>query len=288
VTSNSNQKRISCLLTGAEGNLGQAIRRTGAFDVTSVTRDSWPAIRNDVNKHYDLVIHAAGALRTRPGERPTAFVDSNVRALAEILEWLGPMRKPRVFFVSSGAVYGNAISTVENSATAPVSVNGMAKLLSEKLLQAFCEEKSVEFVSFRVFNIFGGIDRFSVMHHLRQAALSDTPFVLNNDGRAHRDFVHVDDVAAVLVQLASIKILPQVLNIGTGVTTRIFDVVDTFLQYVPSLKIERRNCPEAEYSRADTSLLQQFFTPPFVSVLDLMPEFAKNVNATLLASGRSA
>lgn len=288
MTSISKQKLISCLLTGAEGNLGQAIRRTGAFDVTSVTRDSWPEIRKDVNKHYDLVIHAAGALKTRPGERPTAFVDSNVRALAEILEWLGPLRKPRVFFMSSGAVYGNVISTVENSATAPVSVNGMAKLLSEKLLQAFCEEKSVEFVSFRVFNIFGGNDRFSVMHHLRQAVLSDTPFILNNHGRAHRDFVHVDDVAAVLVQLASIKKLPQFLNIGTGVTTRIFDVVDTFVRYVPSLKIEHRNCLEAEYSRADISLLEQLFALPFVSVLDHIPEFAENVNAALLASRRSA
>lgn len=288
MTSISKLKLKSCLLTGADGNLGQAIRRTGAFEVTCVTRENWPEIRKDVNKHYDLVIHAAGALRTRPGERPTAFVDSNVRAVAEILEWLGPLRKPRIFFISSGAVYGNVISTLEASATAPVSINGMAKLLSEKLLQAFCEEKSVEFVSFRIFNIFGGDDRFSVMHHLRQAALSDRPFILNNHGRAHRDFVHVDDVAAVLVKLASISNLPQVLNVGTGVTTRIFDVVNAFARYVPSLKIEYRSCLEAEYSRADISLLQQFFTSPFASVLDHIPEFATNVNATLLASRRSA
>lgn len=287
MTSISTPKLKSCLLTGADGNLGQAIRRTGAFDVTCVTRESWPEIRKDVNKHYDLVIHAAGALRGPPGDRPTAFVDSNVRALAEILEWLGPLCKPRIFFISSGAVYGNVISTVENSATAPVSVNGMAKLLSEKLLQSFCEQKSYEFVSFRVFNIFGGNDRFSVMHHLQQAALSGRPFILNNNGRAHRDFVHVDDVAAVLTQLASISRLPQILNIGTGVTTRIFDVVDTFMRYVPSLKIEHRNCPEAEYSRADIGLLQQFCTSPFVSLLDHIPNFASEVNANLLTSGRS-
>lgn len=278
------QKRISCLLTGANGNLGTAIQRAGVFDLTCVTRESWPEISKNLTKSYDLVIHAAGALKIRPGQAPTAFIDSNVRALAEVLEWLGSRQKPRVFLVSSGAVYGNAISTLESSATSPVSVNGIVKLLSEKLLQAFCEEKGMEFVSFRVFNIFGGNDQFSVLHHLRQAAILDIPFVMNNHGRAYRDFVHVDDVAAVFAELAAIDNLPKFLNIGTGVATRISDVVDAFAPYVPSLKIEHRNCFEAEYSRADISTLQEFFTSTFLSVLDRVPEIAMNVNSQLFSS----
>lgn len=284
----STHKRISCLLTGANGNLGQAIQRTGAFDVTCVTRDTWPEIRCDASARYDLVIHAAGALRVRPGGQPTAFVDSNVRALTELLEWVGPLCKPRVFFISSGAIYGDSTSTSESSTACPASINGIAKLLSEKLLQAYCEEHGMDFVSFRLFNIFGGNDQFSVIHHLQQAALSGRPFVLNNQGRAHRDFVHVDDAACVLARLASIDNLPRYMNLGTGVTTRISDVVDAFLRYFPALKIEHRNCPEAEYSRADISLLQQYLAHSFKSVLDQMPIVTASAQAAIAIPTRTA
>lgn len=283
----STNKRMSCLLTGASGNLGQAIQRTGAFDVTCVTRDTWSEIRRSPSAHYDLVIHAAGALRASPGRNPTAFVDSNVRALAELLEWVSHVCKPRVFFVSSGAVYGDSVSTSESSPTSPVSINGISKLLSEKLLQAYCDEQGIDFVSFRMFNLFGGNDLFSVLHHLQEALLSGRAFILNNQGRAHRDFVHVDDAAFVLAQLASIDNLPRYINLGTGVTTRISDVVDTFARYFPALKIEHRNCPEAEYSRADISLLQQYLKYSFRSVLEQIPILAQNAKATVASPERS-
>jgi UDP-glucose 4-epimerase len=275
------KNRISCLLTGASGNLGQAIQRTGAFDVTCVTRDSWHEIRRDTCARYDLVIHAAGALRISPGCNPTTYIDSNVRALAELLEWIGPLCKPRVFFISSGAVYGDSVSTSESSPTCPVSINGIAKLLSEKLLHAYCEEHGMDFLSFRMFNIFGGNDQFSVIYHLQQALLSGRAFTLNNQGRAHRDFVHVDDAAFVLSRLASIDNLPRYMNLGTGVTTRISDVVDTFARYFPALKIERRNCAEAEYSRADISLLQQYVKCSFRTVLEQIPILAEDAKATV-------
>lgn len=281
----STHKRISCLLTGANGNLGQAIQRAGAFDVTCVTRDKWPEIRRDAGASYDLVIHAAGALRTPPGDQPTAFVDSNVRALTELLEWVGPLCKPRVFFISSGAVYGDSTSTSESGPAHPLSINGIAKLLSEKLLHAYCDEHGLDFVSFRMFNIFGGNDQFSVIHHLQQAALSGRAFVLNNQGRAHRDFLHVDDAAAVLARLASIDNLPRCMNLGTGVTTRILEVVDAFVRYYPALKIEHRDCPEVEYSRADIGLLQRYCAYSFRSVLDQIPVVVQSTQATSVVSG---
>jgi SPX domain protein involved in polyphosphate accumulation len=88
----------------------------------------------------------------------------------------------------------------------------------------------------------------------------------------------VDDVADVLVSLASVDELPKFMNIGTGVATRISDVVDSFIRYVPSLKIEIRENFEAEYSRADNALLRQFYSKPFVSLLNEVPAFAKSVN----------
>lgn len=269
--------RLRCLLTGANGNLGRAIQRIGAFELTCVTRETWADVQaNDVSE-YDLVIHAAGDLQVRPGEHPSAFVDSNIRALTELLEWVGQRCRPRVFMVSSCAVYGNSLSTHESTVPCPLTANGIAKLLSEKLLHAYCDVHGIEFVAYRVFNIFGGDDRFSVLHHLRRAVMTGKPFVLNNRGRAHRDFVHVDDVAAVFSQLAKVRDLPQYLNVGTGVTTRIADVVSVFEQRFPNLKIEYRDSPESEYSRADISLLQKYATHKYQSVLEYVLNMAGDV-----------
>ncbi len=261
-------RRIRCLLTGASGNLGRAIQRVGAFDLTCATRDTWPDMRSGAKADYDLIIHAAGDLQVRPGVQPIAFVDANVRALAEVLEWVGPLCKPRVFYVSSCAVYGNSVSTHESSPTCPVTANGVAKLLSEKLLHAYCDGNGMDFVVFRVFNTFGGNDRFSVLHHLQQATLSGRPFVLNNGGRAHRDFVHVDDVARVMSELGGVDDLPRYMNLGTGEATSIADVVSAFMRQFPGLKIEHRESRESEYSRADIGLLRQYSSHRYQSVLD--------------------
>lgn len=274
-------KKLSCLLIGANGNVGSAIRRTEAFETTCVTRQNWSELRNDQAKDFDLIIHAAGGITLNPAKDPLTYVDSNIRVLTEVLDWLGPRRKPRIFFISSAAVYGNSISTVESSLPAPVSINGVAKLFGEMILKSFCKERGIDFVCCRVFNIFGGDDKFSVLHHLGKAALSGAPFVMNNQGRAYRDFIHVDDVAAVLLSLTFVDNLPKYMNIGTGVATRISDVVDSFTRYVPSLKTEIRNCFEAEYSRADTALLNKYYSKPFTSLLDQIPDFANDINSKI-------
>lgn len=259
---------MRCLLTGARGNLGHAIQRANAFDILAVDRNNWPKLRQENHPDTDLIIHAAGDLTTPLSQHPTTFIDSNTRALAEVLEWAGKWSIPRLFFISSCAVYGDTTSTHESSATQPLSPNGIAKLLSERLTEAYCQANKIDYTILRVFNIFGGNDRFSVLHHLRQALATSKPFTLNNQGRAHRDFVHVDDVAEIIVKLSGIPKLPAIINIGTGTTTRIADLVTSFSRHHPSLQISHRQSAEAEYSRADIERLNSYISHNFRSILD--------------------
>lgn len=262
------QKKLRCLLTGARGNLGHAIQRTNAFDIVAADRSNWPKLRQENNPGTDLIIHAAGDLTTPLSQHPTTFIDSNTRALAEVLEWAGKWGIPRLFFVSSCAVYGDTTSSHESSATQPLSANGIAKLLSERLTEAYCQANKIDYTILRVFNIFGGNDRFSVLHHLHQALVTSKPFTLNNQGRAHRDFVHVDDVAEIIAKLSGIPKLPAIINIGTGTTTRIADLVTSFSRHHPNLQISHRQSAEAEYSRADIERLNSYISHNFRSILD--------------------
>ena len=93
-------------------------------------------------------------------------------------------------------------------------------------------------------------------------------FTLNNDGRVLRDFIHVHDVAAIALHLCFANTAQRYVNIGTGVATKIADIVDMLLSQFPQLIIERGNAKEVEYSRADTTLLRQFWGGSFVRIED--------------------
>lgn len=259
---------MKCLIVGGKGNLGSALSRMEGWHVTSLGRSDWADADSLFGSHVDLVIHAAGELNQSIQTNPSAFVESNVLALARTLENMKAHGVKRIFYISSCAVYGASSSTAEDVPLNPLSLNGQAKLLCEKILRDYCSKNGVKWTVFRPFNIFGGMDRFSVLYHLNKCLLDDTPFHLNNDGRAQRDFVHVDDVAEVLFKLARREDLPSVINIGSGQATKIADVVERFASYNPELKLSNGRCEEVEYSRADTSRLNSLVNIRFASIFD--------------------
>ena len=133
-----------------------------------------------------------------------------------MLEWLGQNRKTRLLFISSCAVYGRSQLTREDSDPAPISINGTTKLLNEQMVQRFCQDMGVRYQIFRLFNTFGGADRFSIVAQLQRALAEKRPFTMLNEGVSQRDFVHVDDVAQVICEFLHKSQGPDVINIGSG------------------------------------------------------------------------
>ena len=60
----------------------------------------------------------------------------------------------------------------------------------------------------------------------RAALRANRPVVVFGDGSARRDFVHVDDVAAVVVALAARPAGVRVLNVGSGRSVPVRDVIE--------------------------------------------------------------
>ncbi len=259
---------IRCLITGGQGNLGTSLQQIHGWQALPVGRGDWVHSDRYFDQNIDLVIHAAGSLNKPAGMFPVDYAESNVLSLMRTLELMKIHGIKRIFFISSCAVYGASSQTTESSALNPTSINGYAKLLCEVMLEAYCKANNMECHILRLFNIFGGRDRFSVLSHLKRAILEDKPFYLNNQGRAQRDFVHVDDVSQVIFRLAEMSALPKAINIGSGVAVKISEVVDAFMKLNPGLKTMHRNCSEVEYSRADIDVLRSVMEYEFQSVYD--------------------
>ena len=262
---------MNILLTGAEGNFGREFQlqasKNSSASVIPIGRNDWTHIQDKLASAV-VVVHAASDLRTSASMAPSRLLESNVMSTATLLEAAREQRVKRLVFLSSCAVYGEDMRTGEDSLCCPITINGISKHLNEKLVAEFCSANGIEYQILRVFNSYGGDDRFSIFSKLKRALQTDSPFTLNNDGRMQRDFIHVADVASIVLNLASTRIDHTHLNIGTGVATKISTVVESVAEQFPQLVIQRGLTQEAEYSRADITRLREFWTGNFIRVED--------------------
>lgn len=259
------------LLTGAKGNLGSSIvKHNSSHDIVCFDRDDWVDLPRILASRIDVVVHLAYDLVNKLEDFPVKIVDSNVAATARLVEIMKEQGIPRLLFISSCAVYGNCMNTNEEMATNPVTVNGIVKLLNERIVEKFCRSNNIHFEIYRVFNMYGGNDNFSVISKLLKAAKNGGEFVLNNNGISQRDFIHVEDVARLILKLLENKSNHSCLNIGTGISTRIEQIVSCVAEKNPRLKIKHVCLPEAEYSRADIGRLLSIVKYDFMKVMDFI------------------
>ena len=262
---------MNILLTGAEGNFGSEFCRQvldkNVGSVTRVGRGDWDDI-DEKMASVEVVVHAASDLRTSANLEPFRLLDSNVMSTATLLESARRHRVKRLVFMSSCAVYGEDMRTGEDSLCCPITINGITKHLNEKLVAQFCESNGIEYQILRVFNTYGGRDRFSIFSKLKNALTNGSVFTLNNEGRMQRDFIHVRDVAAIVLNLATLGIKYTHMNIGTGVATKISKLVEMVAAKFPELLIQPGHAREAEYSRADTTRLREYWDGSFIHVED--------------------
>lgn len=258
---------MKIMLTGARGNLGGELIKQSDFEFVQLNREDWKNRLDDkFSEGVKVVVHAASDLRTRVATSPTSIIESNLLLTSCLLEAARNYKVKRFIFISSCSVYGEDMRTSENRKCCPVSLNGIAKLLNEKMIEEFCTKNNIKYEILRVFNMYGGEDRFSILSHIKKSIESKRPFVLNNQGKARRDFIHVSDVASV-IQYILIKGMPFThLNIGTGIATKISTIIDLIKINFPDLEIQVKTAPDIEYSCADITKLTSLRSWEFMSI----------------------
>jgi ADP-L-glycero-D-manno-heptose 6-epimerase len=135
---------------------------------------------------------------------------------------LGQRRGVPVIYASTSALYGGSrLCRVNDPACErPLNAYGYSKLVLDRLVQAHLESLTSQVVGFRFFNVFGSGER----HKAHNASiptrffqfLEDQGEVELFDGDIRRDYVHVDDVARVLLQAWQSGQPSGVYNLGSG------------------------------------------------------------------------
>lgn len=262
---------MKAILTGADGNLGRRILELAEFECLPVSRGTWSALNDIRAAKYQALVHCAYDLKTDINERPDVVLESNVVSTGKALRFCKEKQISRFIFISSCSVYGDSSNSAEEKPCMPVSINGFTKLFNEELIKSFCDANAIDYLILRVFNSYGGDDQFSVVQKLVSCARNKRPFTLVNEGIAERDFIHVADVAKVVCALAATQITSEVINVGSGRSVRIIDLLRAVEEKFGKISLVAEQRPgEAVYSRANINKLKKLVDLHAIDIFDFI------------------
>lgn len=172
----------------------------------------------------------------------------------------------KIIYTSSSSVYGNNILCSEKDELKPMNLHASLKVANEKLIERFCIDNDIDYTIARVFNMYGGDDKFSIISKILKAYYTDTELTIVNNGNAIRDFIHIEDVVEIYSKLLNIKDIP-ILNVGTGEGNSVKNIIDFFYNHDKKLKIKNICRDELKISTADNRLLiEKLQKEKFVSI----------------------
>ena len=198
---------------------------------------------------YNL-FYASSLLRDR--KNPKDFSKYTLEMLSEFVSICKNNNNiETLIYSSSSAIYGNISSSdvcentkdisLVNNLSNPITLNGVIKLSSEMYLREHLKDRGINLIFARIFNMYGCIDQFSVISKIINAIENNKYFTLFNHGEEIRDFIHVEDVAAIYLKLINSK-YQGIINIGTGKGTKIISLVEKLeVLYNKSLKKKDKN-----------------------------------------------
>lgn len=215
----------------------------------------------------DHVVFAAGT--TKPAESDLDPVVDAVRNLEPLIAVLNAARTHGVggftFLSSGGTVYGPAapVPTLEDVPLWPISSYGILKVAAERYVAMYARQGGFSADLLRCANVFGPGEPTTGSQGLigiaRANLLAGKPIVIFGDGSARRDYIHVDDLASVVVQLAERPNGARVLNVGSGRATSVMEIVGALSQALgvePVLDHRPARSSDSPIAQLDISRLQ--------------------------------
>lgn len=228
-------KRI--VVTGANGYLGSAfishlidfgyqpigILKKGSkwdlpIDIETVSGEPGDEkLISEIIGDADTIYHLAGLKDpVQCSKKVNQAIESNIILTQKIIK-LARKKRAKIIFASTYWVYGHMapLPFHENISIMPSEAYGWSKALAEKIVML----SGLDFTILRLTNIFGygtGRKYEEVISLFLKKAMAGDTILLKNCGKHSMDFIYIDDVCNVMLNLKNINSKKPVLNIGGG------------------------------------------------------------------------
>lgn len=183
----------------------------------------------------------AAAMLSRPWEQ----ADDNVVMNVQLIRALSAKKVRRLVYIGSATLYQDCEIPIKEEALdlnidppRPYFGIGWAMRFIEKSCEFWHVQTGIEIAMVRAANIFGPYARFNPLSSnfipalIRKAEEKQDPFEVWGSPDVSRDVLYSEDFARVIVaMLYNEKIKFDVFNIGSGIKTKVSDVVSWALKY---------------------------------------------------------
>jgi len=213
-------------------------------------------------KNVDAVIHLAAISRVQPCmENPELCLDVNVKG-TEIIARICSKYKKKMIFASSREVYGNPkyLPVDEDHPLNPENPYGASKVSAESIIREYSKSYGLEYVVLRLTNVYGFGDFDRVIPIFIERSLKNEDLILYGKDKI-LDFVYISDVTAAFIKALEINEGGLILNIGSGIGTKLIDLANLIKRLIRSssnIVLQENKKGEAERFIADITKAREF------------------------------
>ncbi|MBY9021407.1 MAG: NAD(P)-dependent oxidoreductase [Candidatus Lokiarchaeota archaeon] len=276
--------RKKILLTGASGTVGKAVfkillEKTNQYEISLFLRGSsknrklfkpyadrvnlfWGTLQNVIEvkeavNAQDVVLHVAAALPDVGFKNPDLLISTNVNGTQNIINaMLSQLKKPKLIYTSSVAVYGDRRKNPKIKLSDPIDIDSKdlytkSKINAEKLVK----ESNLEYVIFRVSYVTA-----TDMIKFRQIM-----FYMGLDTSV--ETIHAKDTGLALVNAINSKeVWSKTFNLGGGKKCQIsyrdnvndmFEIMGFGRNFLPDEAFSRLHSHCGFFDAHETSYLQE-------------------------------
>jgi nucleoside-diphosphate-sugar epimerase len=182
------------------------------------------------SKGCDLIFHFAAVLGVDiVADNPVETMDVEVIGTRNVVHAAEVNNIKKIMYASTSGIYGH--SAIESALTEEVLVDprtsyAMAKRYNEIYLASHFEEKGLNVVSLRFFNVYGwNQDNRMVIPLFFEQARAGKNITVFGTGKQTRDFTYIDDTVEACVRLMDLTGC-HIINIANEAEWCIIDVAD--------------------------------------------------------------
>lgn len=164
----------------------------------------------EASKNCDLIFHFAAVLGVDiVADNPVETMDVEVIGTRNVVLSAEINNVKKIMYASTSGIYGH--SAIENALTEEVLVDprtsyAMAKRYNEIYLASHHQEKGIDVVSLRFFNVYGSNqDNRMVVPLFFEQAMANEAITVFGSGKQTRDFTYIDDTVEACVRLIPVK-----------------------------------------------------------------------------------
>jgi UDP-glucose 4-epimerase len=189
-------------------------------------------------------------------------VETNLLPTIGLMEVMKAFGCANLLYLSSGgAVYGNELPThkKESQACQPISSYGIIKLAVEHYIRLYANLYQIDYLILRLSNPFGLHHRSvtqGVMNIAIRKALRGESLVVWGDGSQAKDYLFAEDIARAIMDLFQAQVKNQTLNIGSGETMSLLEIIALVKTKVPHFQVESMEAMPTDVQQVSLDITQ--------------------------------